>query len=57
MPVWRGAVGVLAVGEDVFGINSADMSKDGIWLLLESAQVQGGETQVWENYVIHGTDL
>lgn len=50
-------MGVLAVGEDVFGINSADMSEDGIWLLLESAQVQGGETQVWENYVIHGTDL
>lgn len=50
-------MGVLAVGWDVFGINSADMSEDAICLHLESAQVQGGETQVWESYVVHGTDL
>lgn len=42
-PVSRGAVGVLAAGWDVFGINSADMNEDSICLHLESAQVQGGE--------------
>lgn len=41
--VWRGAVGVLTVGWEAFGINPADMNEGGICLHLESAQMQGAE--------------